>query len=30
MEKLMNRLVASPNLLEDERLNTKIETFFDN
>jgi len=30
MEKLMNRLVASPNLLEDEKLNAKIEKFFDN
>ena len=26
----MNRLVASPNLLEDEKLNAKIETFFEN
>lgn len=30
MEKLMNRLVAKPNLLEDEVLNEKIERFFDN
>jgi len=30
MEKLMNKLVASPNLLEDETLNSKIEKFFDN
>lgn len=30
MEKLMNRLVASPNLLEDEKLNAKIERFFEN
>lgn len=26
----MNKLVASPNLLEDETLNSKIEKFFDN
>ena len=26
----MNKLVASPNLLEDEKLNAKIEKFFDN
>lgn len=30
MENLMNRLVQSPDLLEDEVLNTKIEQFFDN
>ena len=30
MEKLMNRIVAQPNLLEDEKLNSKIEKFFDN
>jgi hypothetical protein len=30
MEKLMNRIVATPNLLEDEKLNSKIEKFFDN
>ena len=30
MESLMNRLVQSPDLLEDEKLNTKIEKFFDN
>lgn len=30
MEKLMNKLVASPGLLEDEKLNSKIEKFFDN
>lgn len=30
MEKLMNRLVAHPKLLEDEKLNSKIEKFFDN
>jgi hypothetical protein len=30
MEKLMNKLVAGPNLLEDEKLNAKIEKFFDN
>jgi hypothetical protein len=30
MEKLMNKLVAHPNLLEDEKLNAKIEKFFDN
>lgn len=26
----MNKLVAKPNLLEDEALNEKIERFFDN
>lgn len=26
----MNKLVASPSLLEDEKLNSKIEKFFDN
>lgn len=26
----MNRLVGNPNLLEDEKLNAKIEKFFDN
>ncbi len=26
----MNKIVASPNLLEDEKLNAKIERFFDN
>jgi len=26
----MNKIVASPSLLEDEKLNTKIEQFFDN
>ena len=26
----MNRLVAKPNLLEDENLNARIEKFFDN
>ena len=26
----MNKLVQTPNLLEDERLNAKIEKFFDN
>lgn len=26
----MNRLVAKPNLLEDESLNARIEKFFDN
>lgn len=26
----MNKIVASPNLLEDEKLNAKIEKFFDN
>lgn len=30
MEKLMNKLVVSPALLEDEKLNSKIEGFFDN
>ena len=30
MEKLMNKLVQTPNLLEDEKLNAKIEKFFDN
>jgi hypothetical protein len=30
MEKLMNKLVVSPTLLEDEKLNAKIERFFDN
>ncbi|CAD8064500.1 unnamed protein product [Paramecium sonneborni] len=30
MEKLMNRLVSKPNLLEDETLNEKIERYFDN
>lgn len=30
MEKLMNKLVGNPNLLEDEKLNAKIEKFFDN
>jgi hypothetical protein len=30
MENMMNRLVACPDLLEDEKLNTKIEKFFDN
>ena len=30
MEKFMNKLVASPFLLEDEKLNTKIEKFFEN
>ncbi|EAS00422.2 Serine/Threonine kinase domain protein (macronuclear) [Tetrahymena thermophila SB210] len=30
MERLMNKLVASPGLLEDEKLNSKIEKFFDN
>ena len=30
MEKLMNKLVGSPKLLEDEKLNAKIEKFFDN
>jgi len=30
MENLMNKIVASPNLLEDEKLNAKIEKFFDN
>ena len=26
----MNRIVGNPNLLEDEKLNAKIEKFFDN
>ena len=30
MEKVMNRIVAAPLLLEDERLNAKIEKLFDN
>lgn len=30
MEKLMNRIVSTPNLLEDEKLNAKIERLFDN
>ena len=30
MENLMNKLVDTPDLLEDEKLNTKIEKFFDN
>ncbi len=30
MEKLMNRIVGKPNLLEDEKLNAKIERFFEN
>eukprot|EP01017_Pseudomicrothorax_dubius_P048514 TRINITY_DN883_c0_g1_i2.p1 TRINITY_DN883_c0_g1~~TRINITY_DN883_c0_g1_i2.p1 ORF type:complete len:747 (-),score=216.15 TRINITY_DN883_c0_g1_i2:405-2645(-) len=30
MEKFMNKLVGQPNMLEDERLNLKIERFFDN
>jgi hypothetical protein len=30
MEKFMNRLVGQKNLLEDEKLNLKIEKFFDN
>lgn len=30
MEKFMNKLVGAPNLLEDEKLNAKIEKFFDN
>lgn len=30
MEKLMNRIVSAPNLLEDEKLNAKIEKLFDN
>ena len=30
MEKLMNKLVSAPNLLEDEKLNAKIEKLFDN
>jgi hypothetical protein len=30
MEKLMNKLVSAPQLLEDEKLNAKIERFFDN
>ena len=30
MEKLMNRLVSSPTLLEDEKLNAKIERLFEN
>lgn len=30
MEKLMNKLVSNKDLLEDEKLNAKIEKFFDN
>lgn len=30
MTSLMNRLVANPLLLEDEKLNAKIERLFDN
>ncbi len=26
----MNKLVSAPQLLEDEKLNAKIERFFDN
>ena len=29
MEKLMNRIVAKPNLIADDRLNAKIEKMFD-
>ena len=28
MEKLMNRIVAKPNLIADDRLNAKIEKIF--
>lgn len=28
MEKLMNRIVAKPNLIADDRLNSKIEKIF--
>ena len=30
MEKFMSRVVAKPNLLEDEILNAKIEKLFEN
>ena len=30
MEKLMNKLVSNKNLLEDEKLNAKIERLFEN
>ena len=30
MEKLLNRMIAAPFLLEDEKLNAKIEKLFDN
>jgi hypothetical protein len=30
VEKFMNKLVSKPNLLEDEKLNFKIEKLFDN
>ena len=28
MEKLMNRIVANPTLISDDKLNTKIEKIF--
>ena len=28
MEKLMNRIVAKPNLIADDKLNSKIEKIF--
>ena len=28
MEKLMNRIVANPNLIADDKLNSKIEKIF--
>jgi len=30
MEGFLNKLVNDPNLLEDERLNAKVEKLFDN